>query len=30
VLLLDQVPVCSARLDQAELLRALRDRPGTA
>ena len=30
VLLLDQVPVCSARLDQAELLRALRDRPDTA
>jgi hypothetical protein len=28
--LLDEVPVCSARLDQAELLRALRDRPGTA
>jgi hypothetical protein len=33
VLLLDQIPVCSARLDQAELLRALRalrDRSGTA
>jgi Glutaredoxin-like domain (DUF836) len=30
VLLLDQVPVCSTRLDQAELLRALRDRPGAA
>jgi hypothetical protein len=30
VLLLDDVPVCSVRLDQAELLRALRDRPGTA
>lgn len=30
VLLLDHVPVCSVRLDQAELLRALRNRPGTA
>jgi hypothetical protein len=30
VLLLDEVPVCSVRLDQAELLRALRDRPGAA
>ena len=30
VLLLDQVPVCSGRLDPAELLRALRDRPGAA
>jgi hypothetical protein len=30
VLLLDQVPVCSVRLDPAELLRALRDRPGSA
>ncbi len=29
-LLLDDVPVCSVRLDQAELLRALRGRPGTA
>ena len=28
VLLLDQVPVCSVRLDQAELLRVLRDRAG--
>ncbi len=27
VLLLDQVAVCSGQLDQAELLRALRDRP---
>jgi hypothetical protein len=27
VLLLDQDPVCSGRLDPAELLRALRDRP---
>jgi hypothetical protein len=30
VLLLDQVPVCTTRFDQAELLRALRDRPGSA
>jgi hypothetical protein len=30
VLLLDQVPVCSARLDPTELLRALRGRPDTA
>ena len=30
VLLLDQVPVCSGRLDHAALLRALRDRPGAA
>jgi Glutaredoxin-like domain (DUF836) len=30
VLLLDAVPVCSGRLDPAELLRALRDRPGAA
>jgi hypothetical protein len=30
VLLLDAVPVCSGRLDQAALLRALRDRPGAA
>jgi hypothetical protein len=30
VLLLDQVPVCSVRLDQDELLRVLRDRPGAA
>jgi hypothetical protein len=30
VLLLDHTPVCSGRLDQAELLRALRDRPGAA
>ena len=30
VLLLDQIPVCSARLDPTELLRALRGRPDTA
>ena len=30
VLLLDQTSVCSGRLDQAELLRALRDRAGAA
>ena len=30
VLLLDHTPVCSGRLDQAELLRVLRDRPGAA
>jgi len=30
VLLLDQIPVCSGRLDQAELLRALRDRHDAA
>ena len=30
VLLLDQMPVSSGRLDEAELLRALRDRPGAA
>ena len=30
VLLLDMVPVCSARLDQAELLRMLADRHGAA
>jgi len=30
VLLVDQVPVCSGRLDQAELLRVLADRRGAA
>jgi hypothetical protein len=30
VLLLDQVAVCSGRLDPAQLLRALRDRCGAA
>jgi hypothetical protein len=30
VLLLDMVPVCSGRLDQAELLRLLADRHGAA
>jgi hypothetical protein len=30
VLLLDQVAVCSGRLDQAALLRVLRDRAGAA
>jgi hypothetical protein len=30
VLLLDQIPVCHGRLDQAALLRALRDRRGAA
>jgi hypothetical protein len=30
VLLLDEIPVCNARLDEPALLRALRDRHGAA
>lgn len=30
VLLLDELPVCSGRLEPSALLRALRDRPGAA
>jgi hypothetical protein len=30
VLLLDAIPVCHGRLDAAELLRVLADRPGAA